>query len=103
MWNKLDEEQNGREVTEESDEKNFSMFKKTPSIRTAYTTKTTTDEFDLPQLEFTKYHPTLAEELSLEHPQKPFATAAAAAARQNSGVSWFATWRSASIVSCRGR
>lgn len=73
---------------QDSDEKNFSMFKKTPSIRTAYTTKTTTDEFDLPQLEFTKYHPTLAEELSLEHPQKPFATAAAAAARQNSGVSW---------------
>ncbi|RPD61168.1 hypothetical protein L226DRAFT_58480 [Lentinus tigrinus ALCF2SS1-7] len=72
---------------EESDEKNFSMFKKSPSIRTAYTTKTTTDEFDLPQLEFTKYHPTLAQELSLENPQKPFATAAAAA-RQNSGVSW---------------
>ncbi|KAI0711944.1 hypothetical protein C8T65DRAFT_179935 [Cerioporus squamosus] len=77
---------NAREL-QESDEKNFSMFKKSPSIRTAYTTKTTTDEFDLPQLEFTKYHPTLAEELSLENPQKPFATAAAAA-RQNSGVSW---------------
>ncbi|TFK93975.1 hypothetical protein K466DRAFT_35499 [Polyporus arcularius HHB13444] len=77
---------NAREL-QDSDEKNFSMFKKSPSIRTAYTTKTTTDEYDLPQLDFTKYHPTLAEELSLENPQKPFA-AAAVAARQNSGVSW---------------
>ncbi|CDO74906.1 hypothetical protein BN946_scf184988.g13 [Trametes cinnabarina] len=70
----------------ESDEKNFSMFKKSPSVRTAYTTKTTTDEdqvTDLPQLDFTKYHPTLAQELALEKPDKPFA-----AGRQNSGVSW---------------
>ncbi|KAI0710151.1 hypothetical protein C8Q76DRAFT_91373 [Earliella scabrosa] len=74
---------------QESDEKNFSMFKKSPSIRTAYTSKTADEEntYDLPQLEFTKYHPTLAQELSLEHPDKPFA-AAAAAVRQNSGVSW---------------
>ncbi|KAI0787823.1 hypothetical protein C8Q74DRAFT_637187 [Fomes fomentarius] len=74
---------------QDSDEKNFSMFKKSPSIRTAYTSKTNDDEnhFDLPQLEFTKYHPTLAEELALENPSKPFA-AAAAAVRQNSGISW---------------
>ena len=73
---------------EESDDKNFSMFKKSPSVRSAYTTKTGTEElntFDLPQLEFTKYHPTLAQELALEAPEKPFA---AAAVRQNSGVSW---------------
>ncbi|KAI0749470.1 hypothetical protein C8Q80DRAFT_626478 [Daedaleopsis nitida] len=72
------------------EEKNFSMFKKSPSMRTTYTTKTATDEenaYDLPQLEFTKYRPTLAEELALDNPQKPFATAAAAA-RQNSGISW---------------
>ena len=72
---------------QESDEKNFSMFKKSPSVRTAYTTKTNTDEYDLPKLEFSKYHPTLAEELALENPDKPFA-AAAEVARQNSGVSW---------------
>ncbi|KAI0635760.1 hypothetical protein C8Q77DRAFT_590523 [Trametes polyzona] len=69
----------------DSDEKNFSMFKKSPSVRTAYTTKTTTDEdqvMDLPQLDFTKYHPSLAQELALENPEKPFA------GRQNSGVSW---------------
>ncbi|TBU49741.1 hypothetical protein BD309DRAFT_986143 [Dichomitus squalens] len=66
---------------------NFSMFKKSPSVRSAYTTKTGTEDlnhFDLPQLEFTKYHPTLAQELSLEAPEKPFAVAG----RQNSGVSW---------------
>ena len=68
---------------QESDDKNFSMFKKSPSIRTAYTTKTHTDEYDLPKLEFTKYHPSLAEELALEHPAKPFSND-----RQNSGVSW---------------
>ncbi|KAH9856555.1 hypothetical protein C2E23DRAFT_881900 [Lenzites betulinus] len=69
----------------ESDEKNFSMFKKTPSVRTAYTTKSNTDEdqvTDLPPFDFTKYHPSLAQELALEHPDKPFA------ARQTSGVSW---------------
>ncbi|KAI9000633.1 hypothetical protein BD414DRAFT_511317 [Trametes punicea] len=69
----------------ESDDKNFSMFKKSPSVRTAYTTKTTTSEdqvADLPQLDFTKYHPTLAQELALEQPEKPFA------GRQESGVSW---------------
>ncbi|KAI0370394.1 hypothetical protein BV20DRAFT_296472 [Pilatotrama ljubarskyi] len=74
-----------REPILDSDEKNFSMFKKSPSIRTAYTTKTTTDEdqlMDLPKLDFTKYHPSLAQELALEHPDKPFA------ARQESGVSW---------------
>ena len=70
----------------ESDEKNFSMFKKRLSVRTAYTSKTNMDEYDLPKLEFTKYHPSLAEELALENPDKPFA--AAAAARQESGVSW---------------
>ncbi|KAI0833293.1 hypothetical protein BC628DRAFT_1414116 [Trametes gibbosa] len=67
------------------DEKDFSMFKKSPSVRTAYTTKTNTEEdqvMDLPQLDFTKYHPSLAQELSLETPEKPFA------GRQNSGVSW---------------
>ena len=71
----------------ESDEKNFSMFKKSPSVRSAYTHKTGTDDgnnFDLPQLEFTKYHPNLAQELSLNIPKKPFA----AAGRQDSGVSW---------------
>ncbi|PIL35716.1 hypothetical protein GSI_02446 [Ganoderma sinense ZZ0214-1] len=71
----------------ESDEKNFSMFKKSPSVRSAYTHKTGSDDgnhFDLPQLEFTKYHPNLAQELSLNVPQKPFA----AAVRQDSGVSW---------------
>ncbi|KAI0360026.1 hypothetical protein OH77DRAFT_891100 [Trametes cingulata] len=75
-----------REHLPDSDEKNFSMFKKsTPSVRTAYTAKTTTDEdqlMDLPKLDFTKYHPSLAQELALEHPDKPFA------ARQESGVSW---------------
>ncbi|EIW57398.1 uncharacterized protein TRAVEDRAFT_29508 [Trametes versicolor FP-101664 SS1] len=73
----------------DSDEKNFSMFKKSPSVRTAYTTKTTTDEdqaMDLPQLDFTKYHPTLAQELSFENPDKPFARPGPG--RQNSGVSW---------------
>ncbi|OSD06409.1 hypothetical protein PYCCODRAFT_1422683 [Trametes coccinea BRFM310] len=72
----------------ESDEKNFSMFKKSPSVRTAYTTKTTTEEdqlTDLPQLDFTKYHPTLAQELALDKPDRPYASAAG---RQNSGVSW---------------
>ncbi|KAI1797263.1 hypothetical protein LXA43DRAFT_983527 [Ganoderma leucocontextum] len=72
---------------QELDEKNFSMFKKSPSVRSAYTHKTGSDDgnhFDLPQLEFTKYHPNLAQELSLDIPQKPFASAA----RENSGVSW---------------
>ena len=71
---------------QESDEKNFSMFKKSPSVRSAYTHKTGSDDgaIDLPQLEFTKYHPNLARELSLDIPQKPFA----ATVRQNSGVSW---------------
>ncbi len=69
----------------ELEEKNFSMFKKSPSVRSAYTHKTGSDDnLDLPQLEFTKYHPNLAQELSLNIPKKPFA----AAARQNSGVSW---------------
>ncbi|KAI9057228.1 hypothetical protein FKP32DRAFT_1615385 [Trametes sanguinea] len=71
----------------ESDEKNFSMFKKSPSVRTAYTTKTTTEEdqvADLPQLDFTKYHPSLAQELALDKPDRPYASAG----RQNSGVSW---------------
>ncbi|KAI0649351.1 hypothetical protein C8Q79DRAFT_999144 [Trametes meyenii] len=68
---------------QDSDEKNFSMFKKSPSVRTAYTTKTDDDQLmDLPPLDFTKYHPSLAQELALEHPEKPFA------GRQNSGVSW---------------
>ncbi|KAI0661578.1 hypothetical protein C8Q70DRAFT_664362 [Cubamyces menziesii] len=77
----------GTREQHESDEKNFSMFKKSPSVRTAYTTKTNTDEdqvMDLPQLDFTKYHPTLAQELALEQPEKPYANVG----RQNSGVSW---------------
>ncbi|KAH9902878.1 hypothetical protein C8Q73DRAFT_25826 [Cubamyces lactineus] len=77
----------GTREQHESDEKNFSMFKKSPSVRTAYTTKTNTDEdqvMDLPQLDFTKYHPSLAQELALEQPEKPYANVA----RQNSGVSW---------------
>ncbi|KAH9945338.1 uncharacterized protein BXZ73DRAFT_73498 [Epithele typhae] len=66
---------------QETDEKNFSMFKKSPSIRTAYTTREDENAYDLPKLEFTKYHPTLAEELALEQPDKPFAATAR-------GVSW---------------
>ncbi|OBZ72279.1 hypothetical protein A0H81_07903 [Grifola frondosa] len=74
---------------QESDEKNFSMFKKSPSVRTA---KTHTSEGDhvgeLPPLNFTTYHPGLAAELASEQPRAhPFVVAA----REDSGVSWGGT------------
>lgn len=73
-----------KETQRDSDEKNFPMFKKSPSMRTTRTAKALEEHgIDLPPFEFAQYHPTLAEELSLEHPDKPFAT------RQNSGsTSW---------------
>ncbi|TCD60603.1 hypothetical protein EIP91_009821 [Steccherinum ochraceum] len=69
----------------DSDEKNFPMFKKTMSMRTTRTAKALEEHgIDIPPFEFSQYHPNLAEELSLDHPAKPFAT------RQNSGTtnSW---------------
>ncbi|KAI0784235.1 hypothetical protein C8Q75DRAFT_401970 [Abortiporus biennis] len=67
----------------EMDEKNFPMFKKTNSIRTTRTARALEEHgIDLPPFEFSKYHPTLAEELSLQAPSKPFTE------RQDSGVSW---------------
>ncbi|KAL6299264.1 hypothetical protein BKA93DRAFT_742614 [Sparassis latifolia] len=69
----------------EMTEKNFSMFKKSPSIYTTRTAKTISDEdhgYDLPPFEFSKYHPSLAAELALQQPPRPFTE------RQDSGVSW---------------
>lgn len=83
MWNKLDEEGHPREMSEaESDEKNFSMFKKrTMSMRTTRTAKALEEHgFDMPPI--TQYHPDLAKQLALEQPERPFV------ARQESGVSW---------------
>lgn len=101
-WNKLDEEQGkdhlsvayagvgvsgassgGHHSTEDdSDEKNFSMFKKrTTSVRTTRTAKALEEHgFDMPPI--TKYHPDLAKELALQEPDRPFTQ------RQDSGVSW---------------
>ncbi|KAH8099946.1 hypothetical protein BXZ70DRAFT_1024635 [Cristinia sonorae] len=71
------------ETQRAADEKNFGMFKKTNSMRTTRTARALEEHgIDLPPFEFSQYHPTLAEELSLEHPEKPFA------ARQNSVGSW---------------
>jgi len=68
----------------EADEKNFSMFKKTNSMRTTRTARALEEHgIDLPAFEFSQYHPNLAAELSLEQPDKPFA-----ASRQNSTQSW---------------
>lgn len=67
----------------EIDEKIFPMFKKTNSVRTTRTAKALEEHgFDLPPFEFSKYHPSLAEELSLEEPTKPFTQ------RGESGISW---------------
>lgn len=67
-------------------EKNSQMFKKSsPSMRTTRT-KLLADEqdgFNLPPLEFAKYHPGLAKELALEQPTRPYA-----AQRGESGFSW---------------
>jgi len=94
-WNKLDDEDQweGQKVEmkekekggprHEDDEKNFPMFKKTNSMRTTRTAKALEEHgFDLPAFEFSKYHPSLAEELALEQPNKPYTQ------RQDSGVSW---------------
>lgn len=70
----------------ELQEKNSQMFKKSsPSMRTTRT-KVLGDEqdgFNLPPLEFAKYHPGLAKELALEQPVRPYA-----AQRGESGISW---------------
>ncbi|EPS96095.1 hypothetical protein FOMPIDRAFT_1025511 [Fomitopsis schrenkii] len=70
----------------ELQEKNSQMFKKSsPSMRTTRT-KVLADEhdgFNLPPLEFAKYHPGLAKELALEQPIRPYA-----AHRGESGISW---------------
>lgn len=91
-WNKLGDEEDTwkggvptperKQSQAEIDEKNFPMFKKTPSMRTVRTAKELEAHgFDLPPFDFTNYHPKLAEELSLQEPQKPFS-------RQESGISW---------------
>ena len=91
-WNRLGDEEDPPKVgmpspaknqsQAEIDEKNFPMFKKSNSMRTVRTTKAIEEHgIDLPPLEFSAYHPKLAEELSLNEPQKPFS-------RQESGVSW---------------
>lgn len=95
-WNKLDDDTDrweGQKVEmkekdkgssqRDDDEKNFPMFKKTNSVRTTRTAKALEEHgFDLPAFEFSKYHPSLAQELALEQPAKPYAQ------RQESGVSW---------------
>ncbi len=91
-WNRLGDEEDTwkggmpsperKQSQAEIDEKNFPMFKKTPSMRTVRTAKELEAHgFDLPPFDFTNYHPKLAEELSLQEPQKPFS-------RQESGISW---------------
>ena len=70
------------QTQKDADEKNFPMFKKTYSMRTTRTDRALEEHgIDLPPFEFSQYHPNLAEELSLEQPDKPFAP------RQNSGSS----------------
>ncbi|KAI0694593.1 hypothetical protein BC835DRAFT_997044 [Cytidiella melzeri] len=81
VWNKLSSEHGHQEITEEdSDEKNFSMFKKrTMSMRTTRTAKALEEHgFDMPSI--TKYHPDLARQLA--QPERPFTQ------RQQSGVTW---------------
>ncbi|PSR78989.1 hypothetical protein PHLCEN_2v7176 [Hermanssonia centrifuga] len=94
MWKKLDEDEwegmpqpppPTRQMSQqEVDEKNFSMFKKrSPSTRTTRTTKALEEHgFEMPPVEFSKYHPHLAEELSLQQPERHFGQ------RQDSGISW---------------
>ncbi|CAL1716296.1 unnamed protein product [Somion occarium] len=90
-WNQLGDEEDRwegmsgtskHESQQDIDEKNFGMFKKTNSMRTTRTARALEEHgFDLPPLEFSKYHPQLAEELA--QPEKPFVT------RQNSAaISW---------------
>ncbi|KAF7791678.1 hypothetical protein EIP86_002701 [Pleurotus ostreatoroseus] len=94
LWNKLDDDAMPpatRQMSQrEIDEKNFPMFKKrSPSTRTTKTAKVLADHgIDMPPLELSKYHPHLAEELALQSPDRPFAAAAQAPHRQESGVSW---------------
>ncbi|KAH9838532.1 uncharacterized protein C8Q71DRAFT_534671 [Rhodofomes roseus] len=92
-WNKLSEGEDkwsGSSPTSpgerELQEKNSQMFKKSsPSMRTTRTKVLDEDHggFNLPPLEFAKYHPGLAKELALEQPTRPYA-----AQRGESGVSW---------------
>ncbi|KAH9949983.1 hypothetical protein B0H21DRAFT_46106 [Amylocystis lapponica] len=89
-WRKLDGDQEDKwdgmpspgQDTSEMEEKNFSMFKKSPSIYSKRTIPSDDDHGILPPFEFSKYHPHLAEELSLAPPSRPFT------GRQDSGVSW---------------
>lgn len=92
VWDKLDDEGGKwagpsspptRQMSQqEMDEKNFPMFKKrSPSTRTTRTTKALEEHgFDMPPI--SQYHPSLAKELALEQPERPFAQ------RQESGISW---------------
>lgn len=88
-WNRLggdggdgeDTWENKHKSQADEDEKNFGMFKKTNSMRTTRTARALEEHgFDLPPLEFSKYHPKLAEELA--QPEKPFVR------RQESNISW---------------
>ncbi|THH27369.1 hypothetical protein EUX98_g6817 [Antrodiella citrinella] len=72
------------QIHTDADEKNFSMFKKSNSMRTTRTAKALEEHgIDLPPFQFSPYHSNLAEELSLEQPDKPFATS-----RKDSTASW---------------
>ncbi|KZT73652.1 hypothetical protein DAEQUDRAFT_808290 [Daedalea quercina L-15889] len=92
-WDKLGESEDkwdGSSPTSpgerELQEKNSQMFKKSsPSMRTTRTKVLDDDHggFNLPPLEFAKYHPGLAKELALEQPTLPYAEH-----RGESGVSW---------------
>jgi len=93
-WKKLDENQDkwagmptSPNSSREMEEKNRALFKKSPSMHTTRTKLSDDDHgYGIPPFEFSKYHPNLAEELSLEKPARPFA--GAAAQRSDSGVSW---------------
>ncbi|PCH42432.1 hypothetical protein WOLCODRAFT_137910 [Wolfiporia cocos MD-104 SS10] len=103
-WKKLGDGASGSsDNTRDMEEKHLGgMFKKSsPSIRTARTKFSDDDHgYDLPQVEFSKYHPHLAEELAVGYPKRPFA--GEAAHRSDSGTSWDgSTMRDDSFLSMR--
>ncbi|KAG6894143.1 hypothetical protein C0993_012210, partial [Termitomyces sp. T159_Od127] len=112
-WNKLEEGEDNwegmyqtKEVDNVAPMEKLTMFKKsTPSVRTAYTTKSSDEPVTFDSQSFAQYHPNLAQELASDDklPELPIARQFLGRIDTGPAVSWDGdTLRESSYVDSRG-
>jgi hypothetical protein len=89
-WEGMDQMNEAPHSSENPDLK-LTMFKKSPSQRTAYTSKTAFTTFDSEPVAFAQYHPALAEQMASSEDVSTPSLHPAPFARQNAPESWIST------------